>query len=355
MVATVAGVNSGSDTRAVVLVVHLVVLTRSVEYKGSHLLGAVDLATCRANTLRPRARSKRIVARIQHRGLNTRWQVRDTLLLLQEFLLLSSAVNNFTVLDLLVHRRLLNVSAVLRVSLIGMAQTAAAGTPVRHPLARFAPVALADNVNVLHLAHLNASIKLVLFLLSLSSVHEVIQSHFRFGNFNSGLCLFSFLGAAQLLGHNRLAGVLHFDFFGGVNLGLFDVGNLSNAETLGFLDTGLESLIVNLLVKRWVIATLSVDVVGQHSVTVVDTANGRICVAAAVSVERRLAKVSSESGISKPASRVEERAAAFLHFCGSFTLSFCHFDLGFVSPSRGATSARLLVLEDLHSFLFGRR
>ena len=67
------------------------------------------------------------------------------------------------------------------------------------------------------------------------------------------------------------------------------------------------------MVHRGVIATLGVDIVRKHIVTVIDAANRRLHISSTIWMESWLAKVSSEGRIRKPPRGVVEMTATLGH------------------------------------------
>ncbi len=74
-----------------------------------------------------------------------------------------------------------------------------------------------------------------------------------------------------------------------------------------------ERCVVNLLIQRWVIATFSVDIMGQHILTVVDTANSWVRVGATIGMKRGFTKVCSEGRVGKPPRGVVDLRLALVH------------------------------------------
>jgi len=80
------------------------------------------------------------------------------------------------------------------------------------------------------------------------------------------------------------------------------------------LETCLQGRLIDLLVLGWICATLCVDIVGQHVLSVVNATLSRLGVRPPISVERRLSIISSEGRISDPTRRVVELALLFIEF-----------------------------------------
>jgi hypothetical protein len=93
-----------------------------------------------------------------------------------------------------------------------------------------------------------------------------------------------------------------------------------HSQSLSFIDSLLQSCLIDLLVLGRVITTLSVDVVGQHAVTVVDTANRWVIVGASIRMESRLTEISCESRVSQPPCRVVKLTLALMQFLLLFRL-----------------------------------
>ena len=78
------------------------------------------------------------------------------------------------------------------------------------------------------------------------------------------------------------------------NCSLLGDGNFRHTHALGLDDARLKSRIVDLLVEGWVVTTLSIDVVGEHVLTIIDATVRGVGIALTIRVESRLAKVGRE-------------------------------------------------------------
>ena len=123
------------------------------------------------------------------------------------------------------------------------------------------------------------------------------ESHLRSGNLNSSLGpdLLALLSkSAPLLWHDWLAALL----LGKCLLSDLVVRlrdrNAWHSHALSLDKASRQGRVIHLLVEGWVVSALSVDVVSQKVVAVIDTAYGRIDVAFSVSMEGWLAEVCRE-------------------------------------------------------------
>lgn len=102
---------------------------------------------------------------------------------------------------------------------------------------------------------------------------------------------------------------------------------LGNSEAVCFFNSFRKCRVVNLLVKRRIIATLSVNIMSQHILTVIYTANSWVSVSTAVRMERRFAKVCGESWIGKPPGGVVKLRLTLVHFLLVLQLCWSKFRL----------------------------
>jgi hypothetical protein len=70
---------------------------------------------------------------------------------------------------------------------------------------------------------------------------------------------------------------------------------MGHSQTLSLLNPLLECRIVDLLVKRRIITTLSIYIVRQHRLAIVHTTNRGVGVCSTVRMECGLSEISSES------------------------------------------------------------
>ena len=126
---------------------------------------------------------------------------------------------------------------------------------------------------------------------------EAFHGHIRSSNLDGALRanLFAVLAkSAPLLWHDRFSTLLlSKSLLVDDNFFLLD-RDLRNAHSLGFNDTSLERLVVNLLVEGRVVTALGVDVMSEHVVAVVNATDCWVDIALTVGVEGRLAEVGSE-------------------------------------------------------------
>ena len=147
-------------------------------------------------------------------------------------------------------------------------------------------------------------------------------------NVTLGTNLFAFLAkSAALLWHDWLSGLLLCQgLLGDMDVGL-DNRDRGHSHALSLHDASLESIIVDLLVERRIIAALSIDVMSQQVVPVIDTADCRVNISLAIRVERRLAEVSGKGAIWEPSRRIKELRCTLFHIRGCFALSCGHLSL----------------------------
>ena len=105
---------------------------------------------------------------------------------------------------------------------------------------------------------------------------------------------------------------------------LFVLWNDWHPHTLGLLEASLESRVVNLLIRWRVVAALSVDIVSQHVLSIVDSADGWLDVTLAVGMESWLSEIGDEGRVRQPASGVVEIRATLMHILLSLPLSWRH-------------------------------
>ena len=74
----------------------------------------------------------------------------------------------------------------------------------------------------------------------------------------------------------------------------FRYWNRGDSHAFGHADSCLESRVVHLLVERWIVTTLSVDIVSQEVVPIVYATDRGIDISFTIGVEGRLAKVCGE-------------------------------------------------------------
>ena len=116
-------------------------------------------------------------------------------------------------------------------------------------------------------------------------VLETCESHLWLGNLDITLRsnLFALLAkSSALLWHNRLSSLLlSQSLLTDMHIRLDD-GDLRHSHSLSFHDTGLEGVVIDLLVEGWIVTALSVDVVSQKIMTIVDATDCRFDVALTV-------------------------------------------------------------------------
>ena len=78
-----------------------------------------------------------------------------------------------------------------------------------------------------------------------------------------------------------------------LHVGLDD-RDLGHSHALSLDDASLECRIIDLLVKRWVVTALCIDIMSQHVMSVVYATSRRVYVSLAICVEGRLSKVGGE-------------------------------------------------------------
>ena len=138
---------------------------------------------------------------------------------------------------------------------------------------------------------------------------EALHRHVWSGNLNRALganLLAVLAESAPLLWHDRLSALLLSKcLFRNDNVILLE-RDCRYAHTLGLNDTSFERLVVDLLVEGRVIATLSIDVVSEHVMAVVNSTNSWVDITFTVGMESRLAEVCSEGGVWQPASSIQK-------------------------------------------------
>ena len=184
-------------------------------------------------------------------------------------------------------------------------------------------------------------------------VLETCESHLWLGNLDITLRsnLFALLAkSSALLWHNRLSSLLlGQSLLTDMHIRLDD-GDLRHSHSLSFNDAGLEGVVIDLLVEGWIVTALSVDVVSQKIMTIVDATDCRFDVALAVRVESWLAEVGCESAIWEPSRGIQEIGCTLFHLCGLLALSCSHLSLFGGSLTRGI----VWIVHDCHSLTLSR-
>jgi len=150
----------------------------------------------------------------------------------------------------------------------------------------------------------------------LTCVCKTWQSHFSLCNLNRRLRLFVtfFAQGTLLLRHNWPAVNQIIDFLSVVHLNFFELWQSGYSQSLRSLNATLEGHIINLLEGRWVISTLCVDVMSQHALAVVNSADCWVSICATIRMESRFAEIGLERWVCKPSCRVVELGTTLVHF-----------------------------------------
>lgn len=154
------------------------------------------------------------------------------------------------------------------------------------------------------------------------------QSHFSLCNFDHGLRFFcSFFGSQRpsLLRHDRTSVDQTLNFLLIDYLDIFKVRQIRHSQTMRLFNSFYECGVINLLVKRGIVATFSINIVSQHILAVVDPANCRIGVGTAIWVECWLAKVCCECWIGKPPRCIIELRLPLVHLLLVLNLCWSEF------------------------------
>lgn len=172
-----------------------------------------------------------------------------------------------------------------------------------------------------------SSVELLLLSNGLTGVLKASEGHLRARNLDRALRadLLSLLTkCATLLGHSRFTRlILRKSLICELIVRLVN-GDARHTHAFSVDEALGQRRVVNLLVHWWIFTALSIDVVREQVLTVVDATDRWIYIAFAVGVKSWLAEVSGERGVWEPSRCVQERRLALLHFFGSFLLSSRH-------------------------------
>ena len=174
----------------------------------------------------------------------------------------------------------------------------------------------------------------VKFLLPAHSCGCVLKSgqcHFRLCNLNAAFWvgLFAtFSKSSSLRRHDWFPRLNLFEFCFSQNFFSFCQWNFRNAQSSGLLNSSFECLIVDLLIKWWMVAAFRIDIVCKQVMPVIDSSYCWIDVSFTICMEGWFAKVGSEGRIRKPSSRVVELRAPLFHLLLGFLLGWSQDLLG---------------------------